>query len=447
MYERATPGTSSRSLAYSAARVTGTRARRLRPRPAVLCGRVSGGCCSVIRRHVVAVLLAICSLAPAAHAQAPQAAVKPPNDPLFRHQWNLRAIQIPAAWSISRGAGATVAVLDTGVAYATRGPYRRAPDLASARFVAGWDFVDDDPHPDDVAPRDGRRSHGTQMAAIIAQTAGNALGAAGVAPAAAIMPVRVLRPDVTGTATAVARGLRFAADHGADIVNLSIAGRTQTRRVRSAIAYAVAKGVTIIAAAGNDGRPSVSWPAADPNVIAVGAVGRDLVRAPYSNYGERLDLVAPGGAGARGDSGHGPADGVIGQTLKGGPAQFCFCFTASTSAAAAQVSGVAALLVGSGRARGPAAVRAALLRSARDVGPDGHDREHGAGLVQAASAVGAGDADAPAPPGVARTPGPAQDAGPAGAALLIIGSALAGGLMLVLVLATRKRRRHAAERR
>ncbi|MDP8924754.1 MAG: S8 family serine peptidase, partial [Chloroflexota bacterium] len=226
---------------------------------------------------------------PVAGAQDPPPAVAAPNDPLFRYQWNLRAIQIPAAWAVSRGAGATVAVLDTGVAYRNRAPYRRAPDLAGTRFVAGWDFVDDDPYPDDVAPRDGRRSHGTLMAGLIAQTTDNGIGGAGVAPAAEIMPVRVLEPDLTASASAIARGLRFAADNGADVVNLSIAGPAPTRAVTEAVAYAAAKGVTIVAAAGNEGRPSVGWPAAHPSVIAVGAIARDGTRAVYSNYGTALD--------------------------------------------------------------------------------------------------------------------------------------------------------------
>lgn len=316
-------------------------------------------------------------------------AVKPPSDPLFKYQWNLAAIQIPAAWAVSRGAGATVAVLDTGVAYEDRGPYRQAPDLAAARFVAGWDFVDDDAHPDDVPRPDGGRSHGTQMAALIAQTAGNGIGGAGVAPDVTIMPIRVLRPDVTGSAGIIAKGLRFAADHGADVANLSIAGASRARVLRDAVDYASSKGVTIVAAAGNDGSAAVSWPAAYPKVIAVGAIGQDRTRAPYSNYGTDLDLVAPAGAGDAGDTGHGPGDGVLAQTLNGGPSVFCLCFTASTSAAAAQVSGVAALLVGSGRAASPADIRTALLASARDLGPRGRDREYGAGLVQAASALAA----------------------------------------------------------
>ena len=375
----------------------------------------------------------------AADPQAPPPTVKPPNDPLFRHQWHLPATQIPSAWAISRGAGATVAVLDTGVAYADRGPYRRAPDLARTRFVAGWDFVDDDPYPHDVPPPRGRRSHGTHIAGIIAQTTGNGIGGAGVAPAAAIMPIRVLEPDRTGSARAIARGLRFAADHGADVVNMSIAGPSPTRVLTEAVDYAAAKGVTVVAAAGNDGRPSVSWPAAHPKVIAVGAVGQNLTRAFYSNYGMPLDLVAPAGAGNLVDTGYGPADGVPAQTLKGGPSDFCFCFMASTSAAAAQVSGAAALLVGSGRAKSPAEIRAALLSSAQDLGPRGHDPEHGAGLVQARRALS--PTRAASAPVRTRTRGPAPTR-PVWLALSIAGAGLAGVVGLALV--TRRRRTNPA---
>lgn len=388
-------------------------------------------------------MLAGAELALAAPAvAAAQTTVAPPNDPLFRSQWHLRAIQIPAAWAFSRGRGATVAVLDTGVAYENRGRFRRAPDLAETRFVAGYDFVDDDAHPNDVPAPDGRRSHGTQMAAIIAQTAGNAIGGAGVAPEAAIMPLRVLRPDLTGAVSGIARGVRYAADHGADVVNLSLAGRSPTRALTQAIAYASARGVTVVAAAGNDGQDVVSWPAADPRVIAVGAVGQDLTRAPYSNFGPALDIVAPGGAGERFDTGHGPGDGVLAQTLKGGPASFCFCFAASTSAAAAQVSGVAALLVGSGRARRPDEVRAALLEGARDLGPEGRDAEYGAGLVQARGAL-ASAGRAAAATSAHRRPAdrPSATSRTLFSAWPIAGAGLLGALALVLV---RRRRRRKA---
>lgn len=364
------------------------------------------------RRQAALVLLAATSIALCGHAVAPAAppAVPAPDDPLFGLQWYLPAIQIPAAWAISRGAGATVAVVDTGVAYESRGAYRRAPDLAGTRFVAGYDFVDDDRHPNDVAPRDGRRSHGTLMAGLIAQTTGNALGGAGVAPAAAIMPVRVLRPDLSGSARAIARGVRFAVDHGADVINMSISGPAPTRTLTAALDYARSKGVTVVAASGNDGLAQVSWPAADRSVIAVGALRRDLTRADYSNYGDALDLVAPSGAGERADSGGGPSDGIPAQTLKGGPASFCFCFTASTSAAAAQVSGVAALLAATRPKMDRAEIRAALLSSARDLGPRGRDPEYGAGLVQARDALEVGRPPAAAAPAAAaeRPPAPPE---------------------------------------
>lgn len=318
------------------------------------------------------------------------------DDPLVRYQWHLAAIGAPDAWTVSRGAGVTVAVLDTGVAYENRGPYRRAPELEASRLVAGYDFVDDDPHPDDVPPPGGRRSHGTQIATIIGATAGNGIGGAGVAPQVSIMPIRVLDPELNGSARSIARGLRFAADHGADVANLSIAGAQPSRVLRSAVRYAAGRGVTLVAASGNGGRSSVSWPAAYPEVIAVGGVGRDRRLTYYSNHGRALDLVAPAGAGADVATGRGPSDGIFGQTLLGEQGRFCFCRMASTSAAAAEVSGVAALLIGARRATTPSEVRAVLRATARDLGAAGPDREYGAGLVQADAAVAGGDGTASA---------------------------------------------------
>ncbi len=330
----------------------------------------------VRRALAMAVALSIC-FATAAPA------MQPPDDPLFSYQWNLRAIGLPSGWAASRGAGVIVAVLDTGVAFEDRGAFRRARDLAGARLAPGYDFVDDDAYPDDVAPRNGRRSHGTQVASIIAATAGNGIGGVGVAPEATIMPIRVLASDTSGTAADIAKGLRFAADRGADVANLSIAGDVDSPVLQEAVAYAARRGVLIVAAAGNDGRAGVGWPAAYPEAIAVGAVDRAGRLAAYSNHGAALDLVAPGGAGEGVDTGRGPRDGVLGEALIGGPARFCFCLTASTSAAAAEVSGVAALLIGARPGRSPAAIRRALFAGARDLGPPGRDTRFGVGVVQA----------------------------------------------------------------
>jgi serine protease len=365
--------------------------------------------------------------------------VAKPNDPLFKYQWNLQAIQIPRAWEVSRGAGAIVAVLDTGVAYQTRGKYRRAPDLAGTRFVRGRDFVDDDDRPNDEAPGD-RRSHGTHIAGIIAQTTGNGIGGAGVAPEAAIMPLRVLKADRSGSPRSIARGLRFAADNGADVANLSIAGPSGSRVLADAIDYASSKGVTLVAAAGNDGRPSVSFPAAYPKVIAVGAVGRvNKGRAYYSNFGQALDVMAPGGDGRIDTTGYGTDDGVVAQTLKGGPSTFCYCFMASTSAAAAQVSGAAALLIASGRASTPAQVRAALLSSAKDLGPAGRDPQYGAGLLQASRALGPANDTSSAPKPVKGT----SSSGRPWFAWLALPLALLGLAALVLLFLARRGRRTA----
>lgn len=344
-------------------------------------------------------------------AQAPPA----PDDPLFPAQWHLRAVGIPDAWQVSTGVGATVAVLDTGVAYEDDGTHRRAPDLAGTRFAAGWDFLDDDAHPDDEA-LPGMASHGTHMAGTIAQTTGNGLGGAGVAPGATIMPVRVLAPDGTGTSWAIAKGLRFAADHGAQVANLSLGGASGSPELEDAVAYAIGRGVTVVVSSGDQGTAGVSYPAAYPGVVAVGAVRFDDVRAVYANYGPRLDLVAPGGELGADRNGDGLEDGVVQQGLFGDAASFCFCFKEGTSSAAAHVSGVAALVVASGRAAHPADVRGLLLSTAQDLGAPGRDDEYGAGLVHAGRALGmAGFPDRPAPPTVPAPPapeGPADGVGP-----------------------------------
>ena len=382
-----------------------------------------------LRIAATLLLIAASFLAPPAGLAAAGAAGalepgKPPNDPLFKYQWHLRAIQAPAAWTASRGAGTTVAILDTGVAYEDRGVYRRAPDLAGTRFVPGWDFVDDDSHPNDEPPPD-RQSHGTHIAGIVAQTTGNGVGTAGVAPEASIMPIRVLRPDLSGSPEDIAKGVRFAADHGADIANLSIAGPSDVPVVRDAIDYAASNGVTIVASAGNEGRSAVSFPAAYPKVIAVGAVSRNRARANYSNYGEALDLVAPGGDVQLDASGERGGDGVLQQTLKGSLSEWCYCFMASTSAAAAQVSGVAALLDSADRASGPSETVSALRSSARDLGAAGRDTQYGSGLVQAAAAL--------APLGQSS---PAR--WPVSLALAVAGTVLAAGLLGLLVAGRRR---------
>jgi serine protease len=339
---------------------------------------------------VVALAVAGCGRSSDTASPPPSTAVAGPavDDPLFPAQWHLRMIGIPDAWKVTTGAGAVVAVLDTGVAYEDEGPYRRAPDLAGTRFVSGWDFIDDDSHPNDEAVA-GRPGHGTHMAGTIAQTSGNRLGGAGVAPGAAIMPIRVVRTGADSAgAREVAEGLRFAADHGAHVANVSLASRVDAPEVADAVRYAIDKGVTVVAPIGEDGSSDATFPAAYPGVVAVGAVRMDRSRAAYSNSGPRLDLVAPGGDLSGDRDGDGLEDGIVQQTVLDQRDTFCFCFIEGTSSAAAHVSGTAALVVASGRAVRPADVRAALLASTEDLGPPGRDDEFGAGLVSASRAIG-----------------------------------------------------------
>ena len=334
----------------------------------------------------VLVLLACADSSTSARRSPTDRLPAPPDDPLFPSQWHLRLIGIPEAWSVTDGGGAVVAVLDTGVAYEDEGPYRRAPDLAGTRFVPGWDFVDGDGHPHDE-PVVGRPGHGTHMAGTIAQTTNNGVGGAGVAPGAAIMPIRVVPPGGQGTAANVAKGLRFAADHGAHVANVSLGSRVDAPEVADAVRYAIEKGVTVVAPLGEERAASATFPAAYPGVVAVAAVRLDKTRSSYSNYGPRLDLVAPGGDRSSDQNGDGLEDGIVQQTVLEQKDSFCFCFFEGTSSAAAHVSGTAALVVASGRATRPADVRAALLGSAEDLGPPGRDDEYGAGLVQAGRAV------------------------------------------------------------
>jgi subtilisin family serine protease len=307
-----------------------------------------------------------------------------PNDPGYEFQWHLPMIDAHTAWDVTTGLGTVVAVLDTGAAYRDSGVHRLAPDLVGTRFVPGWDFVDGDAAPDDES------GHGTHVTSTIAATTNNGVGVAGVAPGATIMPVRVLDAAGAGSDWTASQGVRFAADHGADIINMSFGSPTPSAVLADAIAYARARGVMIVAATGNGDANgiggAVSYPAAMDGVIGVGAVRYDHTRAGYSNYGPAVDLVAPGGDTAVDQNADGYPDGILQESLVDGPGTFGYAFIAGTSMAAPQVSAVAALLVSLG-VDGPDAIEAVLEATAVDLGPAGRDDEYGAGLLQSGAAV------------------------------------------------------------
>ncbi|MBC7814484.1 MAG: S8 family serine peptidase, partial [Burkholderiales bacterium] len=204
-----------------------------------------------------------------------------PNDPRYTEQWALPAIGAPQAWvTLNNVNSIRIAVIDSGVC-------ADHPDLAG-RIVAGWDFVQGDDTPQDEF------GHGCNIAGVIAANMNDDIGIAGVAPNAQIMPLRILDAHGIGRYSDVAAAVVYAADHDAQIINLSVGGVNASDMLEDAIDYAIGKGITVIAAAGNAGTEQVLYPAAYAPVIAVGSIGRDLQRSSFSNYGAGVDVYAPG---------------------------------------------------------------------------------------------------------------------------------------------------------
>ena len=291
-----------------------------------------------------------------------------PNDEMYAQQWNLEAINMPAAWDVTAGEGVTVAVIDTGVT--------RVSDLAETAFVPGFDFVDDDEDATDL------HGHGTHVAGTIAQSTNNGIGVAGVAFKAKIMPIRVLDANGFGNVADIAEGIRFAADHGATVINMSLGGRSAAATMQDAVTYAHDKGVTIVAAAGNDGSSGSSYPARYEHVIGVSAVGPSGDKAPYSNFGIGVDIAAPGGAKTQ----EHPEWGILQQTLnRRNPRESTFEYYQGTSMASPHVAGVAALIQSQG-VTAPDEVEKILKLSAQAV-PNDKQNYFGSGRLDAQAAV------------------------------------------------------------
>ena len=203
------------------------------------------------------------------------------SDPLLDSlDWPLANPLFPDAWSLTTGdSSVVVAVVDSGV-------QSNHPDLGT--LVAGYDFVNNDSDPSDD------EGHGTAVAGIIAAQGNNGIGIAGVCWKCQIMPVKVIGSDGSGTDSAVANGIIWAANNGADVINLSLGGPSYSRTLADAVSYAQAKNVVVVAAAGNDGSDAPSYPAADSGVISVGAVDESDNRYGWSNYGSWVQVDAPG---------------------------------------------------------------------------------------------------------------------------------------------------------
>jgi subtilisin family serine protease len=291
-------------------------------------------------------------------------------DPRRGEQWNLDLIEADGARGVTTGAGAVVAVIDSGV-------QADHPDLAG-RIGAGWDEVQDD-----GTPQDGD-GHGTHVMGIVGAASGNGVGVESVAPAATLMPIRVLDDNGAGTLDDVARGIDYARTHGAHVINLSLGsdvpliGAAEGDAVDAAIRRALAAGIVVVAAAGNNALPVCEQPAAGDGLLCVGAVDKRRQRSFFSSFGSGLGLVAPGGSG-------GSSTGMPGEDVLSTFAGSAYQELAGTSQAAPHVAGVAALLVSLGlRGR---AVGDRLRATATDLGAAGEDAQYGAGLVNARAAV------------------------------------------------------------
>ncbi|NIO68218.1 MAG: S8 family serine peptidase, partial [Anaerolineae bacterium] len=337
-----------------------------------------------------------------------------PNDPEYSNQWHLynvanKGLNVEAAWDITMGdPSVKVAVIDTGVAYENYDEdrdglydYLLAPDLAGVNFWRGRDFYNGDKHANDD------EGHGTHVTGTIAQTTNNALGCAGVAPNVTIIPIKVLGAFGFGTWEAVANGVYYAAYMEADVASMSVGGYYDSQALRDACWFAYKRGVTLIAAAGNESSDEIIYPAGyDKSVIAVGATDYANNLTLYSNYGysqdywygdwwwtgqpypwKGLDVVAPGGDTTADLNLDGNPDGVLQQTLDwGDPLTFVYEYWNGTSMASPHVAGVAALLVSLG-VDDPDEIRAILEGTATDLGDPGYDIYTGWGLVNAEAAV------------------------------------------------------------
>lgn len=342
-----------------------------------------------------------------------------PNDPgsgapgdWQKQQWNFTGsygVNVLPAWGALRdlgaegGRGAIVAVIDTGVAYENRGRFRRSPDLVDVSIASPYDFILRKRYAND------RNGHGTHVASTIFESTNNAIAVTGLAYGATLMPIRALNARGLGDEITVARAIRYAANRGAQVINLSVEFDVRLNArdlpaITAAMRYARIKGSLIVAASGNQQARRVAYPARSKYALAVGATTANGCLAEYSDVGNGLDLVAPGGGADSTviDARTGSSDRnncrfnnsalpirqvTFGRDVKrfGLPSNY-----QGTSMAAPHVAGAAALVIASGKLGpdpAPAAVAARLQATARDLGFPGYDTRYGHGLVNAGNAV------------------------------------------------------------
>ncbi len=329
-----------------------------------------------------------------------------PNDPFYSFQWHYPQMNLPLAWDLTTGTDRIVAVIDTGVLLSH-------PDL-QGQLVTGYDFISDtsnagdgdgiDPDPNDPGDRsnpDGSSSfHGTHVSGTVAAATNNSIGVAGVAFGAKVMPLRAVG-RLGGSLYDIEQAVRYAAglpnDSGtvparrADVINLSLGSFTRSDAEQAVYDQVRGVGVVVVAAAGNDARSTLFYPAAYSGVVAVGAVTIQKERASYSNFGSWIDVAAPGGSTATDINGDGKPDGVLSTvaTDTGGTLVNDYVIWQGTSMAAPHVSGVVALMKALAPGLGPQKFDELLASGAltNDLGTVGRDGLFGYGLLNAYKAV------------------------------------------------------------
>jgi serine protease len=317
------------------------------------------------------------------HAFALEVQPSIPTDPLFGRQWGFQdsgyGLRLPSARRYTLGQGVIVAIVDTGVK-------QSLSDLARTEFLPGYNAITSGTGALDD------NGHGTHIAGTIAQSTNNGLGCAGIAPAARILPIKVLNAQGLGSNYTIGVGIRYAVDHGAQVINLSIGGAA-SQTLKDAINYALNKGVTVVCAAGNGGTGALSYPARYAGVIAVGASDQSGAKASFSQYGPGLSLLAPG-------------KDILQQTFSRQTGQSGYYYYSGTSMATPCVVGTVALLKSLSASLSPVEIKSILTGTARDVGASGWDQMTGAGLLDAATACLRVYRPGPAPIPPGPTPAP-----------------------------------------